>query len=161
MGTVLDDLPAELNRLSERIIGAAIEVHRALGPGLLERLYEEAFVHELELAGLRVRRQAPVSLVYKGKELVGQRLDLVIEELVVVELKAVEKVLQVHLAQLVGYLLAGDYPLGLLLNFNVPKMRNGIHRRVNSRVLTDVPFPPMNPSALSATPPHPPRTPPC
>lgn len=133
MGT--QELPEALNRLSEKVIGCAIEVHRALGPGLLERIYQEAMEHELGLQGLSFGRQVPVTMVYKGVELVGQRLDLVVEKLIVVELKSVESVIDVHLAQLVGYMRAGSYPLGLVINFNVAALRLGIHRRINSRSL--------------------------
>jgi len=129
------ELPEALNQLSERIIGCAIEVHRALGPGLLERIYEEALVHEFGLQGIAFERQLPVTLKYKGVELIGQRMDLIVERQVVVELKAVEKVIDLHLAQLVGYLRAGPYPLGLVINFNVAALRTGVHRRINSRAL--------------------------
>lgn len=124
-----------LNSLSEQIIGSAIEVHRALGPGLLEKIYEEALIHELTLRELQVDRQFAISLNYKGVELVGQRIDLVVQRRVVLELKAVEKVMDVHLAQLLGYLRAGNFPLGLLINFNVPQLIKGVHRRINSAVL--------------------------
>ena len=129
------ELPAELNVLSQGIIGCAIEVHRELGPGLLESPYEEALTHELQLAGHAVQRQVPVSVWYKGKELLGQRLDIVVDSRVIIELKAVERVLDVHAAQLVGYLRAGGYPLGLLMNFNVTRLHHGVTRRVNSRAL--------------------------
>ncbi len=141
------EMPPEIHALSERIIGCAIEVHRALGPGLLERLYEEALLHELGLCGLRIDRQVPVRLVYKERELVGLRLDLVVESKVVVELKAIEQVADVHLAQLLGYVRAGGYPLGLLINFNVPVLVRGVHRRVNSAALGPTDSPP----TLSAT----------
>lgn len=134
-----DDIPAELNALTERIIGCAIEVHRTLGPSLLERLYEQAFEHELRLSGLHVARQVPITLYYKGLELGAQLLDLVVEGLIVVELKAIERVADVHLAQLVSYLHSGNYPLGLLINFHVPVLRSGIHRRLNSRMLKHTP----------------------
>jgi GxxExxY protein len=133
--TDLRELPRELNDLGERIIGAAIEVHRALGPGLLEKLYEEALVHELKLRGTRAERQVPVSFSYKDVELIGQRIDLVVEGAVVVELKAVDCVVDAFFAQLLGYLRAGNYPLGLLINFNVPVLIRGVSRRVNSRAL--------------------------
>jgi GxxExxY protein len=123
------DLPREVNLLSEAIIGAAIEVHRALGPGLLERIYEEAMVHELTLRGIRFEQQLPTALEYKGKVLVGQRIDLVVERTIVVELKAEETVPDIHLAQLLGYVKAGGYPLGLLINFNVPVLWRGVYRR--------------------------------
>jgi GxxExxY protein len=129
------ELPASLNALSQSIIGGAIEVHKELGPGLLEKLYEEALVHELELAGHTVERQVPVCLRYKGRDLLGQRPDLVVDTTIVVELKAIERVLEVHGAQLLGYLRAGRYPLGLLINFNVPLLHQGVHRRINSKVL--------------------------
>ncbi|MEL6328498.1 MAG: GxxExxY protein [Planctomycetota bacterium] len=123
---------AERDPLTDRIIACAIEVHRELGPGLPERAYETAFEHELSLAALDVERQVPISLEYKGATLPSLRLDLVVERTVVVELKAVERVADVHLAQLVSYLRAGRYPTGLLLNFNVPVMKNGIYRRANT-----------------------------
>jgi GxxExxY protein len=139
------ELPPMLNSLSESIIGAAIEIHRTLGPGLLEKIYEEALVHELTLRGLQVDRQLATSLNYKGIELVGQRIDLVVQRRVVLELKAIEQIMDVHLAQLLGYLRAGNFPLGLLINFNVPVLTRGIHRRINSMALQ----PPVN-SAPSA-----------
>lgn len=135
MATARVEIPEELNAISQRIIGGAIEVHRVLGPGLLEKLYEEALVHELILNGLRVQRQHAIRLVYKGRELIGQRLDLVVESLVVVELKSVVDIPEVYLSTLLGYLRAGEYPLGLLINFNVPVLVKGVHRRVNSRAL--------------------------
>jgi GxxExxY protein len=144
---LLQELPSELNALSERVIGCAIEVHRALGAGLLERLYEDALVYELGLAGIPVERQVPVALRYKGLDLVGQRLDLVADRRIVVELKAVEALVDVHFAQLLGYLRAGNYPLGLLINFNVPVLKRGVHRRINSHALT-IPNP--HPFASSA-----------
>jgi len=129
------DIPEVLNSLTERIIGCAIDVHRVLGPGLPEKIYEEAMCHELGLQGIAYERQLPVRLLYKGKELVGQRVDLIVERPIGVELKAVEQVIDLHLAQLVGYLRAGPNPLGLLINFNTPALRAGIQRRVNSRAL--------------------------
>lgn len=134
MGT--RELPESLNHLSERIIGCAIEVHRALGPGLLERIYQEAMEHELKLQGLAFARQVPVAMRYKGIVIVGQRLDLVVENQVVVELKSVESVIDVYLAQLVGYMKAGKYPLGLVVNFNVPVLRKGVFRRIYSKALS-------------------------
>ncbi len=131
MGMSHEDIPGEINALVERVIGAGIEVHRQLGPGLLERSYEIALVHELGLRGLRVFQQVEIRLEYKGVELPSQRLDLVVEDMIVVELKAVESIVPVHLAQLVSYLKAGHYPLGLVLNFNVPVLKDGISRRIN------------------------------
>ena len=148
------DISPELNELTQRIIGCAIEVHRELGPGLLERIYEQAFEHELALQGLQVARQVPVTLQYKGLDLSGQVLDVVVEDVVVVELKAVEKVADVHLAQLVSYLHAGGYPIGLLINFHVPVLRAGVYRRLNARVLQ----PHVSSSVPSAPPSAPPRS---
>jgi len=132
MGMRHTDIPAELNHLTERVIGAAIEVHRELGPGLLERSYEAALLHELSLRGIRASTQVEITPRYKEVLLPGQRLDLVIDGRIVVELKAVETVSEVHLAQLVSYLKAGGFPFGLLLNFNVPVLRTGIFRRINN-----------------------------
>ena len=141
-------MPAEINFLSERVIGAAIEVHRALGPGLLERLYEQALVQELRLRGVAVETQVPVSFWYKGVELVGQRIDLLVDRRIVLELKAVEQVVDAHLSQMLGYLRAGNFPLGLLINFNVPVLVRGVQRRINSRALASLSTP--QPSAPSA-----------
>ncbi|MBX3377557.1 MAG: GxxExxY protein [Phycisphaeraceae bacterium] len=143
-------MPEALNKLSERVIGCAIEVHRALGPGLLERMHEEALCHEFKLQGIAFDRQVPVRLRYKGIELVGQRFDLLVAGLIVVELKAVEQVIEVHLAQLVSYLRAGPFPLGLLINFNTPALRQGIERRVNSKAFPLAIPDQLLPSATSA-----------
>ena len=121
----------ELEELTESIIGAAIEVHRALGPGLLESVYEECLCHELSLHGLAFERQASLALTYKGVKLQNAcRADVVVEGKVVVELKAVEKLLPVHEAQLLTYLRLGDYRIGLLLNFNVPLLKDGLKRMI-------------------------------
>jgi GxxExxY protein len=135
MGIEQIELPPGLNLLSKNIIGAAIDVHRALGAGLPEKLYEAAFLHELVLRGLHVEQQVPIALQYKGMDLLGLRLDLVVERMVIVELKSVEKVLDVHLAQLLGYMRAGGFPPGLLINFNVTVLIQGLHRRINSAAL--------------------------
>jgi GxxExxY protein len=129
------ELPDSLNRLSEGVIGCAIEVHRELGPGLLERIYEDAMVYELTAAGLQVERQVPIAVRYKAVELHGQRLDIIVERQIVLELKAVEKIPEVYLAQLLTYLRISDLPLGLLINFNVPVLTRGVHRRINSSAL--------------------------
>ena len=120
---------AYLNRLTAMIIGAAIEVHRYLGPGLLESAYELCLLYELERLGLRVERQKGLPLVYKeiGLE-IGYRIDLLVEGLIVVEIKAVENILPVHEAQVLTYLKLSGCPLGLLLNFNVPLLKDGIRR---------------------------------
>jgi GxxExxY protein len=125
------DVPPQWNALTRKIIGAAMEVHTILGPGLLERIYEDALVHELQLRGLAVARQVPVLINYKGLELPGQRLDVVVEELVVVENKAIADLTKCHLGQLVSYMRAARMPIGLLLNFHEFHLRDGIHRLLN------------------------------
>ncbi len=115
--------------LTEEIIGAAIDVHRALGPGLLESAYEACLCLELGLRGLGFSSQVALPVDYKGRRVdAGYRLDLVVERKVVVELKAVERLLPVHEAQLLTYLRLGGFPTGLLLNFNVPVLKDGIRR---------------------------------
>jgi len=122
----------DINELSSNIIGAAIEVHKALGPGLLESAYEECLCHEFSMRGLRYARQKPLSITYKGKKLdCSYRLDVIIEDKIILELKACEKVEQIHKAQLLTYLKISGLNLGLILNFNVPIMRDGIVRIVN------------------------------
>jgi GxxExxY protein len=118
----------EIDQLARRVIGAAIEVHRTLGPGYLESVYEEALCVELREQGIPFARQPVVQLAYKGHPVGEARLDLLIDRRLVIELKAVETVLPVHTAQVVSYLKALDLPLGLLLNFNVPRLRDGIKR---------------------------------
>ena len=121
------------DKFSKEIIGAVIEVHRHLGPGLLESAYEECMSHELNLRGLSFERQKPLALTYKGKNLdCGYRLDLVVEGLVILELKAVERIEPIHEAQLLTYLKLSDLKLGILINFNVPVLKNGIKRLVNN-----------------------------
>lgn len=121
-----------LNEVSERVIGCAIEVHRTLGTGLLERIYEDALVHELSTAGLRVDRQVPIRVAYKGTLLSELRIDLLVERSIIVEVKAVTKVADEYLAQLVSYLRATDMPLGLLINFHARRVVDGVYRRINS-----------------------------
>ena len=113
------------------IIGAAIEVHRVLGPGLLESAYEECLCHELYLRGLSFERQVALPVSYKGLQLdCGYKIDVIVEREVVVELKAIEKVLPVHEAQLLTYLKISGKRVGLLINFNVPLLTRGIIRRI-------------------------------
>jgi len=120
------------NEIGERVIGAAMKVHSALGPGLLESAYEVCLAHELDSAGLSVRRQVALPIVYGDLRLdAGYRLDLLVNGLVVVELKAVEKVTDVHRAQLLSYLKLGRFKLGYVMNFNVVRLREGIVRMVN------------------------------
>ncbi len=121
----------EKDPLTGKVIGAAIEVHRALGPGLLESAYEECLCWELNEVGLRVRRQVPLPVVYKQVTLdCGYRMDLVVENRLIVELKTVETLLPIHEAQLLTYLKLTGIRTGLLLNFNVSVLRDGIKRMV-------------------------------
>jgi GxxExxY protein len=121
-----------INQLTEKIIGSAIEVHRTLGPGLLESAYEECTSYELTQEDLRIRRQVPLPVIYKGVSLdCGYRMDLLVEDLVVVEFKTVEALLPVHQAQLLSYLKLSGKPVGLLINFHVPVLKDGLKRIVN------------------------------
>jgi GxxExxY protein len=121
-----------LDEISRRIIGAAIEVHRHLGPGLLESAYESCLVFELKQLGLRVEEQKPLPVIYKDVKLdCGYRLDLVVEDEIVIEIKAVEKLLPIHEAQLLSYLRLANKRVGLLMNFHVSVLRNGLKRIVN------------------------------
>jgi GxxExxY protein len=129
-GTELAELDA--NALTEKIIGAAIEVHRHLGPGLLESAYEECLCYELTQLGLRFQRQVHMPIHYKGITLESAyRMDLVVENTIVVEVKATEETARLHAAQLLTYLKSADKQVGLLINFNVPVLKNGLRRVVN------------------------------
>jgi GxxExxY protein len=120
------------DKLSEAIIGAAIAVHRELGPGLLESIYETCLVHELREAGLAVSQQLAIPIMYKGVRMSNDlRLDLLVDDRIIVEVKAVEDFHPVHQAQLLTYLKLTDKRVGLLLNFNSPVLRNGIKRMMN------------------------------
>lgn len=122
----------EDNILSGQVIGAAIEVHRVLGPGLLESAYELALERELRLLGHDARRQIPVPLEYKGASLGdGFRIDVLVSESLLVEIKAVEQLMPLHEAQLLTYLRLTGKRHGLLINFNVPALKNGVKRVVN------------------------------
>jgi GxxExxY protein len=120
----------DIDALAYATIGSGIEVHRILGPGFLESVYEAALAVELELRGLRFERQKPVPLQYKGREIGEGRLDLLIAGRLVVELKAVDALAPIHRAQVISYLKATHLPLGLLINFNVPVLKDGIERLV-------------------------------
>jgi GxxExxY protein len=121
-----------INTLTEKVIGAAIEVHKALGPGLLESAYEECLAYELRLRKLRCERQKPLALRYKEVELeCGYRLDLVVEGRLILEIKAVEQLIPVHEAQLLTYLRLSGIKYGLLLNFHTPVLKQGIRRLAN------------------------------
>ena len=123
---------SELDRLAREVIGAAIEVHRVLGPGFLESVYEEAMCVELELRKIPFSRQAPIAVNYKGRRIGDNRLDLLVGDRLVVELKAVDDFAPIHNAQLISYLKATGHQLGLLVNFNVRILRDGIRRVVVS-----------------------------
>ena len=126
-----------LNQITSRIIAAAIEVHRTLGPGLLESAYHACLLYELRLAGLKVISKKKLPVVYKAAMMdCYYELDLLVEDKVVVEIKSVEQVLPVHDAQLVTQLKLANLSVGLLLNFNVPVMKDGITRKLNRTALT-------------------------
>jgi GxxExxY protein len=123
------DTETQRDSLSEQVIGAAIEVHRGLGPGLLESAYEQCLCYELSSQGLDFVRQVALPIAYKQVNLdCGYRLDIVVAEKLLVEIKAVEKLLPVHQAQLLTYLKVSKLPTGLLINFNVPVLQQGIKR---------------------------------
>ncbi len=122
-----------LNQVTAAIIGAAIDVHRALGPGLLESAYEACLAYELAERGLRVEQQKPLPLVYKEVTLdCGYRLDLLVESAVIVEIKAVDRVQPIHQAQLLSYLKVSGCEVGLLINFNVTILKEGVRRLINN-----------------------------
>jgi GxxExxY protein len=122
-----------VNGLTEKIIGAAIEVHKTLGPGLLESAYEGCLAHELSLANISFERQVLLPVAYKSLRLdCGYRLDFLVEKMVVLELKAMEGLQPIHEAQLLTYLRLGGWPIGLLINFNVPVLKKGIKRLVHN-----------------------------
>ncbi len=138
------DASQTLNQVTERIIGAAIEVHRAIGPGLLESAYEECMAREMTMRGLRFQRQKPLPICYQGALLdCGYRLDFLIEDTVVVELKVVQAIHPIHEAQLLSYLKLGGWRAGLLINFHSTLLTRGIKRMILDRDRTSV---------LSATP---------
>jgi len=117
--------------LTKKIIGAAIEVHRALGPGLMESVYEECLCHELHLRGLSFQRQLSIPVLYKGVKLdCGYLLDVLVEDTVILELKCAERICPVHEAQLLTYMKLLKKPVGFVINFNVPVLKQGLVRRV-------------------------------
>ena len=124
-------MPTHINEITREVIGAAIEVHRHLGPGLLESAYHECLARELIVRGVPFQRERPLPLEYKGIRLeCGYRIDLLIAGLVVVEVKSIDGIAPVHEAQLLTYLRLGGWHVGLLINFNVVVLKNGICRRV-------------------------------
>jgi len=118
----------ETDALTEKIIGAAIEVHRELGPGLLESIYEEALCYEFELQTIKYKRQVPADIIYKGKVIKGQKIDLLVEDEVVVEIKSLSKMPEVALAQTLSYLKATNLKRGLIINFGEKRLVDGVKR---------------------------------
>ena len=123
------------NQLSKLVIGSAIEVHRQLGPGLLENAYKECLEHVILKSGLSVEKEFPVPLRFQEIKIpCSYRIDLLVEGKLVLEIKSVERINDLHVAQVLTYLKTGDYRLGLLMNFNVLKLKDGLHRLINSQM---------------------------
>jgi GxxExxY protein len=123
----------EIQALSYKIIGLAIEVHKQLGPGLLESAYQECLFYEIKKAGLKVEKEKSLPIIYKEIELnQGYRIDLLVEDKLVIELKTVDSYISVHYAQILTYLKLGKYPLGLLINYNSIILKNSIKRFINT-----------------------------
>ena len=121
----------EKDPLTEKVIGFAIEVHKHLGPGLLESAYEECLAHELNINGIQFHRQVPIPVTYKGLSLeCGYRIDVIVEGSLILELKSVERILPIHEAQLLTYMKLSQINTGLVINFNVPLIRDGLKRFV-------------------------------
>ena len=123
----------QTDSLAREVIGAAIEVHKHLGPGFIESVYEEALAFELTARNVRFERQQNISVVYKGQNIGNSRLDFLIEKQLIVELKAVDSLLPIHHAQVISYLKTSQLQLGLLLNFNMPILKHGIKRIINTK----------------------------
>jgi len=130
------ETPSHVNEIARRLIEAAVEVHRHLGPGYAESVYENALAVELGLRGIPFERQAGFRVDYKGREVGEGRLDLLIEGILIVELKAVDRFTEVHASQALAYLKATGHPLALLINFNVPVLMRGVKRIVRNRAIT-------------------------
>ncbi len=122
----------ELNKITEKIIGCAIEVHKKLGPGLLESIYEKALCIELRLAGLKFEQQKSLSVLYKNESIGEFKIDILVENKIVLELKSVERHDPIFEAQILSYMKLGNYPLGLLINFNSKLLKDGIKRFINN-----------------------------
>lgn len=122
----------EMNELSGKIIGLAIEVHTALGPGLLESSYKECLYYKIGKSGLYVEKEKPIPLIFENVKLeCGYRIDLLVDNKIVIEIKSVDALNDIHLAQTLTYLKLGNYKLGLLMNFNVVRLKDGIKRIIN------------------------------
>jgi GxxExxY protein len=121
----------DINQLTEKVIGACIEVHRAIGPGLLESAYRRCLCHELVLRGIPFQTEFPLPIDYKGTHLdCGYKVDILVDGRLLLELKAIDKLHPIHEAQLLTYLRLGNWQIGLLINFNTPVLKDGIRRRV-------------------------------
>jgi GxxExxY protein len=128
------DVPAHINDVTRQVIGAAIEVHSVIGPGVFEKIYGQSLKRELTDRGLRFESERMLPAIYKGHALdASYRLDLIVEDVVIVEVKAIETILPIHEAQLVTYLRLAALPVGLLINFNVPRLTDGIRRKANTK----------------------------
>ena len=126
----------DVNALSYKVIGCAIKVHSVLGPGLLESAYQSSLSEELERSGMKVEAERPLPVVYGGARVeCGYRVDLIVNELVIVEIKAVQEISPIHIAQTLTYLRLSGLPLALLINFNTRLLKSGIRRLINDRVL--------------------------
>jgi GxxExxY protein len=137
MNDEFSKISEDLNKISYTIIGLAIEVHKHLGPGLLESAYQECLYFEIKNEGLIVEKEKSLPIIYKGLKLEqGYRIDLLIENKLVIELKTVENFTPVHYAQILTYLKLGKYPLGLLLNYNSKILRNNIKRFINTNQIS-------------------------
>lgn len=129
----------EINDLSGIIIGLAIKVHKELGPGLLESAYEECLFYEINQSGLHVEKQKPMPLIYKEVKMdCGYRVDLLVENKLVIEIKSVEALNDIHLAQVLTYLKLAECKIGLLINFNVTLLKNGVKRIINNPERTEI-----------------------
>ncbi len=137
MNDEFSKISEDLNKISYTIIGLAIEVHKHLGPGLLESAYQECLFYEIKKEGLNVEKEKSLPIIYKDLKLEhGYRIDLLVENKLVIELKTVENLTPVHYAQILTYLKLGKYPLGLLLNYNSKILRNNIKRFINTTTIS-------------------------
>jgi GxxExxY protein len=128
----IDYTRLELNQLTEVVIGAAIDVHRELGPGYLESVYEAALCHELRLRKIPFERQYTFKLIYKGESVGEGRIDVLVADRLIVELKATDRVLPIHQSQVISYLKAMNLSLALIINFNISLLRNGVKRMIRN-----------------------------
>ena len=123
------------NEIANKVIGCAIDVHKVLGPGLLESAYHECLYYKLQKEGLKLQKEKPMPLVYEEVHLeCGYRIDILVEDKVVIEVKSVEALNNVHMAQTLTYMKLGDYKLGLLINFNVSLLKQGVKRIINGKL---------------------------